>query len=130
MSTPSPTASSSTYNRGPGASLKITISDLTTDTIQSLGTATHGTVSKNDTYIFYLPQSGNGGYWSGQAWTGAAMIEDVGTFTSTCGDWTVSATTGRIAMPGLARRIWNINLSAIVCNNIPVSGPRLMCYEP
>lgn len=75
-------------------------------------------------------QSGNGTYWSGPAWAGSAMISDLGTFSSTCGDWTVPTTTGRFTLPGLARSMWNPNLSAMVCNNVPVSGPRLQCFEP
>jgi hypothetical protein len=50
-----PAAPDAGYTRSQGASLKIKIADLTTNTIQSLGNAVHGTVSKNDTYIFYLP---------------------------------------------------------------------------
>jgi trimeric autotransporter adhesin len=56
---PLPTAPDAGYTRGQGASLKIKISDLTTDTLQSLGTATHGTVSKDTTYIFYEPYVGD-----------------------------------------------------------------------
>jgi hypothetical protein len=52
---PLPTALNASYNRGQGASLKVKISDLTSDTLQSLGTATHGTVSNDTTYIFYVP---------------------------------------------------------------------------
>ncbi len=75
-------------------------------------------------------QSGNNTYWSGQAWSGAATMGDLGTFSSTCGDWTEPTTTGRFTLPGLARSMWNINLSARTCNNIPSTGPRLQCYEP
>lgn len=52
---PEPTALSVNRDRFQGASLKIKISDLTPDTIASLGTAAHGTVSEDDTYIFYAP---------------------------------------------------------------------------
>lgn len=75
-------------------------------------------------------QSGNGSYWSGQAWTGSSTIDALGVFTSTCGDWTVGSTTGRYTLPQLARRFWGQTLPVIVCNNIPASGPRLQCYEP
>jgi hypothetical protein len=50
-----PAAPNAGYTRSQGTSLKVKISDLTPDTIQSLGSATHGTVSKNATYIFYAP---------------------------------------------------------------------------
>jgi len=54
-----PAASDAAYTRGPGASLKIKIADLTPDTIQSLGPASHGTVSQDGTHILYLPSAGD-----------------------------------------------------------------------
>ncbi len=54
-----PAASDAAYTRGPGASLKIKIADLTPDTIQSLGPASHGTVSHDGTHILYLPSAGD-----------------------------------------------------------------------
>jgi len=56
---PLPTAQSISRARGQGASLKIKVSDLTVDSIQSLGTAAYGTVSKTTSYIFYLPYDAN-----------------------------------------------------------------------
>ena len=75
-------------------------------------------------------QSGNGTYWPGPAWTGSATIDQAGTFTSTCGDWTVSATTGRYTIPAFGRRNWGTNLPILGCSNVGANGPRLMCYEP
>lgn len=55
-----PTAPDAGYNRGPGATLKILISDLTSDTIQSLGTGSQSaTITQDGTHIYYQPQSGN-----------------------------------------------------------------------
>lgn len=58
---PSPGANSLERHRGEGASLKIKIADLITapDIIQSLGSATHGTVSKDNTYVYYVPNAGD-----------------------------------------------------------------------
>jgi hypothetical protein len=75
-------------------------------------------------------QQGNGAYWSGQAWTGSSMIDQLGTVNTNCGDWTISASSGRYTLPGLVRRFWGTTLPSIVCNNIPTGGPRLMCFEP
>jgi hypothetical protein len=75
-------------------------------------------------------QQGNGTYWSGQAWTGSATIDSVGLVTSTCGDWTIAASSGRYSFPQYARRMWGQTLPVTVCNNIPATGPRLMCFEP
>ncbi|HVV81768.1 MAG TPA: choice-of-anchor D domain-containing protein [Kofleriaceae bacterium] len=75
-------------------------------------------------------ESSNGTYWSGKAWTGSSTIDAVGAFDSTCGDWTVAASSGRVTFPQLARQLWGQTVPVIVCNNIPADGPRLMCYEP
>ena len=75
-------------------------------------------------------QQANGTYWSGQAWTGSATIDALGQVSSSCGDWVIANASGRCTLPGLAGSFWGQTLPVIVCNNIPASGPRLMCFEP
>ena len=61
-----PVATSPTFTRQPGVSLKLLISALGTDTdgdtlsVTALGSGSQGaTISHNSTYVFYLPASGN-----------------------------------------------------------------------
>ena len=55
-----PAAPNAAYTRAPGTSLKIKISDLTSDAVQSLGAGLQSaTITQDGTYIKYLPQAGN-----------------------------------------------------------------------
>jgi hypothetical protein len=56
---PEPAAASLAKHRFQGASLKISVADLTPDSIQSVGPAAHGTVSASSTYLIYEPTSGD-----------------------------------------------------------------------
>ena len=54
-----PSAASVTRHRSPGTSLKIRISDLTADTLQSVGPTAHGALTTSSTHLIYEPASGD-----------------------------------------------------------------------
>ena len=55
-----PAAPDATYSRAPGTQIKIKISDLTSDSVTVLGSGSQSaTITKDSTYIYYIPQAGN-----------------------------------------------------------------------
>jgi hypothetical protein len=108
-----PAAPNATYSYAAGTSLKIKISDLTSDTVASLGSGSQSaTITMNSSYIFYQPQSGNAN-------------NDAFTYTTSNGNCSNTGTLTILAMRpgGLAQSIsWAAGGVSVTFAGIPGLG--------